>query len=49
MLVRSRFLSHRVEHNNERGILNRYHMSELNYFKVLLLWKMMMQMMLDGY
>jgi hypothetical protein len=29
--------SHCVEHNIENIILNRYHMSEINHFKVLLL------------
>jgi hypothetical protein len=33
--------SHRVEHNRENRILNRYHMSEINYFKVLLLCEIM--------
>jgi hypothetical protein len=33
--------SHRVEHNGENRILNGYHMSERNYFKVLLLCEMM--------
>jgi hypothetical protein len=33
------YSSHRVEHNGEKGILNGYHMSEINHFKVLLLCK----------
>jgi hypothetical protein len=40
--------SHRVEHNCENRILNRYHISEINYFKVLLLCEMKWKMMLDG-
>jgi hypothetical protein len=32
-----------TEENSENGILNRYHMVEINYFKVLLLYKMMWQ------
>jgi hypothetical protein len=40
--------SHHVEHNGENRILNEYHMSEINHFKVLLLYKMVCQMMLDG-
>jgi hypothetical protein len=38
--------SHTVEHISENGILNRYYISEINYFKVLLLCKMMWLMML---
>jgi hypothetical protein len=38
-----------VEYNGENRILNGYHMSEINYFKVLLLCKMMWEMVLDGY
>jgi hypothetical protein len=49
MQVRSSFIFHRVEYNVESGILNRYHMSEINYFKILLLCKMMWQMVLNGY
>jgi hypothetical protein len=41
-------LSHHIEHSSENKILNGYHMSEINYFKVLLLCEMMWQMMLDG-
>jgi hypothetical protein len=49
MQVRSSFCSsHRVEHNDKNEILNGYHMSEINHFKVLLLCKIMWQMMLDG-
>jgi hypothetical protein len=29
-----------IEHNSENESLNRYHISEINYFKVLLLYKM---------
>jgi hypothetical protein len=29
------YSSHHVEHNDENKILNRYHMSKVNYFKVL--------------
>jgi hypothetical protein len=47
MQVRYIFSSH-VEHNDENKILNGYHMSEINYFKVLLLCKMKWRMMLDG-
>jgi hypothetical protein len=39
MQVRCSFIH--VEHNSEYGILNEYHMSELNHFNVLLLCKMM--------
>jgi hypothetical protein len=39
--------SHYVEHNGENRILNRYHMREINHFKVLLLCKMMWKMMSD--
>jgi hypothetical protein len=42
-------LSHGVEYNDENKILNGYHMSEINYFKVLLLCKMMRQIMLIEY
>jgi hypothetical protein len=35
------YSSHRVKHNSENRILNEYHMIEINYFKVLLLCKMM--------
>jgi hypothetical protein len=49
MQVRSNFCSsHYIEYNGENRILNGYHMSEINNFKVLLLFKMMWQMMLDG-
>jgi hypothetical protein len=41
MQVGSSFVHHRIEHNSENGILNGYHMSEINHFKVLLLCKMM--------
>jgi hypothetical protein len=41
------FSSHHVEQNGENEILNRYHMCEINYFKVLLLCEMMWQMILD--
>jgi hypothetical protein len=34
------YSSHRVEHNDKNIILNRYHMSEINHFKDLLLCKM---------
>jgi hypothetical protein len=30
-----------VEHNSKNGILNGYHMIEINHFKILLLCKMM--------
>jgi hypothetical protein len=41
MQVRSSFIY--VEHNGEKEILNGYHMSETNYFKVMLLYRMMWQ------
>jgi hypothetical protein len=42
------YLSHRIEHKGKNRILNGYHMIEINYFKILLLCKMMWQMILDG-
>jgi hypothetical protein len=40
-------LFHHTEHNGENKILNRYYLSEINYFKILLLYKMIWQMILD--
>jgi hypothetical protein len=40
--------SHRLEYNGENRILNGYHMSEINHFKILLLCKIIWQMILDG-
>jgi hypothetical protein len=35
------YLSRRIEHKGKNRILNGYHMIEINYFKILLLCKMM--------
>jgi hypothetical protein len=35
------YSSHHIEHNSKTEILNKYHTSEINHFKVLLLCKMM--------
>jgi hypothetical protein len=40
MQVRSSYcLFHRIEHNDKNRILNRYYISGIHYFKVLLLHK----------
>jgi hypothetical protein len=42
MQVKSSFISsYRIEHNDENRILNRYYISEINYFKILLLYEIM--------
>jgi hypothetical protein len=41
-------LSHHIKHNGENRILNKYHMSEVNYFKILLLCEMMWHVILNG-
>jgi hypothetical protein len=41
MHPRSSFI-HLIEHNGESRILNRYNMSEINYFKILLLYEMIL-------
>jgi hypothetical protein len=37
-----------VEHNGENRILSGYHICEINHFKILLLYKMIWRMVLDG-
>jgi hypothetical protein len=39
-VISSFVLSHHIEHNGGNRILNEYHINEINYFKILLLYKM---------
>jgi hypothetical protein len=44
MQVRSSFIYLIAQTQHKNKILNRYHMSEINYFKILLLYEIMWQM-----